>query len=173
MKTKLTTYVPPADFPACCVGDFYTIEHYDENGKMTGISYHGISTDVPRTCAVKAVYIDDDVPRFLWRQDFDRLNDRDRKSVLAVFPDILEKDAVKLKAVRDIVTIARKNILKHFGEVCTRCGGSGSYAQSVAWTRVCNGICHKCVGTGKQLPRLTDKKVAEIAKFFTERRQGK
>ena len=70
------------------------------------------------------------------------------------------------------------NLSRHYaavidGEPCARCGGSGSYARSVAYTKVDDGICHKCNGSGKQLPRLTDKKIAEIAKFFTERRQNK
>lgn len=171
MKTKLTTYEPPASRPHRLF--FYTIEHYDESGKMTGKSYCGISEQEANTYPVKAVYIDDDAKRFLWRQAYDRLDNTDRKTVLAVFPDILERDAAKLKAVHDVVKIARLNIRKHFGEPCTRCGGSGNYALSVAFTEIDNGICHKCGGSGKQLPRLTDKKIAEIAKFFTERRQNK
>lgn len=173
MKIKLTTYEPPANFPACCICDFHTVEHYDESGKMTGKSYCGISVEGANTYPIKAVYIDDDAKRFLWRQAYDRLDNTARKAVLSVFPDILEKDAAKLKTVNDIVKIARLNIRKHFGEPCARCGGSGSYARSVAFTLVDDGICHKCGGSGKQLPRLTDKRVAEIAKFFTERRQSK
>lgn len=173
MKMKLTTYEPPATLPSCCIGDFHTVEYYDENGKMTGKSYCGISEQGANTYPVKAVYIDDDAKRFLWRQAYDRLDNTDRKAALAVFPDLLEKDAAKLKTPRDIVTIALLNIRKYFGETCTRCGGSGSYAVSVAYTEVDDGVCHKCGGSGKQTPRLTDKKVAEIAKFFTERRQNK
>ncbi len=170
MKIKLTTYEPPANLPVC---DFHTVEYYDESGKMTCKAYHGISEQGANTYPEKAVYIDDDVKQFLWRQAYDRLDSTDRKAVLAVFPDILEKDGAKLKAVHDVVTIARLNIRKHFGEPCARCCGSGSYARLVAFTLVDDSICHKCCGSGKQLPRLTDKKVAEIAKFFTERRQSK
>lgn len=110
MKIKLTTYEPPATLPAACICDFHTVEYYDENGKMTGKAYHGISEQGANTYPVKAVYIDDDAKRFLWRQAYDRLDSTDCKAVLAVFPDILEKDAAKLKAVHDIVTIARLNI---------------------------------------------------------------
>ena len=173
MKIKLITYEPPASLPSCCIGDFHTVEYYDESGNMTGKAYCGISEQGANTYPVKAVYVDDDAKRFLWRQAYDRLDNTDRKAIAAVFPDILERDAAKLKAVHDIVHIARVNIRKHFGEPCARCGGSGSYARSVAYTKVDDGICHKCNGSGKQLPRLTDKKIAEIAKFFTERRQNK
>lgn len=173
MKLKITTYELPEKYSFMKDPDFYTVEHYNENGELTGKGYYGISEQSERDCPVKAVYIDDDAKRFLWRREYDQLNDTDRRAILAVFPDILERDAAHLKKVCEIVKIASVNILKHFGETCSRCGGSGSYAQSVAFTLVSNGICHKCGGRGTQLPRLTDKKVAEIAKFFTERRQGK
>lgn len=164
MKIKLTTYEPPSNLP---VYDFHTVEYYDESGKMTGKAYCGISEQGANTYPIKAVYIDADAKRFLWRQTYDRLDNTDKKALLAVFPDILRKDAATLKAVRDIVAIARAKIRKHFGVPCARCGGSGSYARSVAFTLVDDGICHKCGGFGKKLPRLTDRKVAEIAKFFT------
>jgi hypothetical protein len=171
MKMKLTVYEPPENFPTVC--DFRAIEYYNKNGDTVGKCFCGLSEETAKKCAVKAVYFDDDAKRFLWRQSYDRLAEIDRKAVLAVFPDILQWDAADLKDVRYIVKYARKNIQRHFGEVCDRCGGTGSYARSVAFTVVDNGICHKCGGTGKVLPRLTNKKVAEMANFFTDRRQGK
>lgn len=101
MKIKLTTYEPPADLPACCICDFHTVEYYDESGNITGKAYCGISEQGAATYKVKAVYIDDDAKRFLWRQNFDRLDNTDRKAILAVFPDILQKDAATLKTVTD------------------------------------------------------------------------
>lgn len=152
--------------PVC---DFYTVEYYDESGKMTGKAYCGISEQVANTYPVKTVFVDDDAKRFLWWQAYNRLDNTDKKVLSAVFPNILEKDAAKLKVPSDIVAIARAKIRKYFGVPCARCGGSGSYARSVAFTLVDNGICHKCGGFGKQLPRLTDKKVLEMAKFFANK----
>ena len=173
MKIKLTTYEPPADLPACCICDFHTVEYYDESGNITGKAYCGISEQGAATYKVKAVYIDDDAKRFLWRQNFDRLDNTDRKAILAVFPDILQKDAATLKTVNELAKLARLYIMRHFGKPCTRCGGSGSYALSVAYTELHDGICHKCGGGGKELPRLTEKMIAKMTQDVIERRQAK
>lgn len=42
----------------------------------------------------------------------------------------------------------------------------GNYARAVAFTKVDNGVCHRCGGRGKVLPRLTNKLFAEISKHF-------
>lgn len=104
--------------------------------------------------------------RELWRIYFDKLADADKRICNAVFPLLHEKDPLTLKMPAEIVRIARKKITRNFGHICPRCGGSGSYAKSVAYTEIDDGICHLCRGSGRAFPRLTEKKLAEIAEFF-------
>ena len=90
------------------------------------------------------------------------LTDTERSLILSVFPDIESKDKTTLKTPQELHGIAFRKALRHFAVPCPRCGGSGSYAQSVAYTEVDSGVCHKCFGRGKVLPRLTAKKLEEI-----------
>lgn len=113
-------------------------------------------------------YVGDAAEGEMWRIRFDRLDDLDKKICDAVYPTLHDKDPAKLKSPDVIVRMARRKIARDFGTPCRRCGGSGSYARSVAYTAVDDGVCHLCRGSGRSLPRLTDKKLAEIAAHYAE-----
>ena len=113
-------------------------------------------------------YFGDAATGEMWKIRFDRLDDLDKKICNAVYPTLCDKDPAKLKSPDVIVRMARRKIARDFGTPCRRCGGSGSYARSVAYTEVDDGVCHLCRGSGRSLPRLTDKKLAEIAAHYAE-----
>lgn len=48
-------------------------------------------------------------------------------------------------------------------EIVKNFGGDGRYP-----SKIDNGVCHKCHGSGIAMPRLTDKKLSVFAKFFSE-----
>lgn len=142
-------------------------EYSDKNGNVTGKSYAMISNSQAATLPILAVYEGKDAAAAFWDMEYAELTEKERETIMSVFPTLPQKDKSTLKHPRDILEIALARILKHFGVTCQRCGGSGSYARSVAFTIVDNGVCHKCGGSGKQLPPLTHKKLAEIKAFFT------
>lgn len=111
-------------------------------------------------------YEGEDAKREIWKIRFEKLDETDKRICNAVFPRLLEMDAATLKTPDVIARIARKKVTRQFGGTCPRCGGSGSYARSVAYTAVDDGICHLCRGSGRTFPRLTEKKIAEITEFF-------
>lgn len=108
-------------------------------------------------------YDGDEAKRAYWYIKFDSptLPAVDKKLILAVFPNLFDNDAAKLKDPSVIAGIARKKAVREFGLVCPRCGGIGN-----VYTNVDHGICFRCRGRGKILPRLTDKKISQIADFF-------
>lgn len=163
MTTKLVIY----DYYICGKPVYYS-EGGNADGVVTYRSYHGITEERAKTTPIKEVYEGVAAEVKLWDMAFNDLPDKDKQTVLSVFPTLLERDKTKLKSPHKIITIARAKIRKHFGVTCPRCGGSGSYARSVAYTEIDDGVCHLCGGSGKSLPRLTEKKLAEIKAFFTE-----
>lgn len=151
----------------------YRHTFFDENGKITRDSYVNLTPERAETLTVKETLTDASAKSRLWEIGFaDYTTPPDKKAILAVFPDLLERDKTKLKSPREIRDIAYRKIKKQFAVTCPRCGGSGSYARSVAYTEIDDGVCHLCGGSGKSLPRLTDKKLAEIKAFFMERKNG-
>lgn len=163
MTTKLVIY----DYDICGKPAYYS-ENANADGSIKSWGYCGISEEKAKITAIKEVYEGVAAAVKLWDMTFDNLSDKDKQIILSVFPTLLERDKVKLKPPCEIISIARAKIRKHFGITCPRCGGSGSYARSVAYTEVDDGICHLCGGSGKSLPRLTDKKLAEIKNYFLE-----
>lgn len=141
-------------------------EYSDKDGKATGKAYALISDSQAATLPILAVYEGKRAAMALWDMEYAELTDKERKTIMSVFPTLPEMDKSKLKPPQKILDIAHAKILKHFGVTCQRCGGSGNYAWSVAFTVVDNGVCHKCGGSGKQLPILTHKKLGEIKAFF-------
>jgi hypothetical protein len=141
---------------------------FDENGQTISDSYTNLTPELAETLTVKETLTGDAAKSKLWEIDFtDYTTPTDKKAILAVFPDLLDRCKIGLKAPRAIRDIAYKKIKKVFGVVCPRCGGSGSYAQSVAYTKCFEGVCLRCNGSGKIIPRLTDKKLAEIKAYFS------
>lgn len=161
MTTKLVIY----DYDIYGKPAYYS-ENTNADGSIKSWGYCGISEERAKITPIKEVYEGVAATVKLWDMAFDNLSDKDKQIVLSVFPNLLERDKTKLKPPCEIISIARAKIRKHFGITCSRCGGSGSYARSVAYTEVDDGICHLCGGSGKSLPRLTDKKLAEIKNYF-------
>lgn len=135
------------------------------NGSETE-AYCGITEAQTKSCETENVYTGDEAIRKFWDIKFEMLTDTERSLILSVFPDIESKDKTTLKTPQELHGIAFRKALRHFAITCPRCGGSGSYAQSVAYTEVDSGVCHKCFGRGKVLPRLTAKKLEEIKSYF-------
>lgn len=162
--TKLVTYKTHYTQPA-----FY-LEAVYPNGSETE-AYCGITEAQTKSCETENVYTGDEAIRKFWDIKFGMLTDTERSLILSVFPDIESKDKTTLKTPQELHGIAFRKALRHFAVPCPRCGGSGSYAQSVAYTEVDSGVCHKCFGRGKVLPRLTAKKLEEIKNYF--RSEGK
>ncbi len=161
---RLIIYDRPADWLGFTP---YRHTFFDESGKITSDSYVNLTSERAETLTVKDTLTDAAAKSKLWEINFtDYTTPPDKKAILAVFPDLLERDKTKLKSPREIRDIAYKKIKKQFGITCPRCGGSGSYAQSVAWTKCFEGVCLRCNGSGKVIPRLTDKKLAEIKTHF-------
>lgn len=148
--TKLITYKTNYTQPV-----FY-LEAIYPNGSETE-AYCGITEAQTKSCETENVYTGDEAIRKFWDIKFEMLTDTERSLILSVFPDIESKDKTTLKTPQELHGIAFRKALRHFAITCPRCGGSGSYAQSVAYTEVDSGVCHKCFGRGKVLPRLTAK----------------
>lgn len=157
--TKLVTYKTNYTQPA-----FY-LEAVYPNGSETE-AYCGITEAQTKSCETENVYTGDEAIRKFWDIKFGTLTDTERSLILSVFPDIESKDKTTLKTPQELHGIAFRKALRHFAVPCPRCGGSGSYAQSVAYTEVDSGVCHKCFGRGKVLPRLTAKKTRRNQKLF-------
>lgn len=143
------------DYPFC-------LAYYAEYGKG-GKGWHGITPEQAEKTPVKETYEGAAATRKLWEIRFDELSDADKKLVIAVFPNVLSKDKLPTKNPRDILECAVASVRFSFGVKCPRCGGEGRYP-----SRVDNGVCHKCHGSGVVLPRLTDKKLVAIAKHYAE-----
>lgn len=146
----------------------YYSEWVNKGGRVIQTSYTNITREQAEKMPVKEEYTGDDALRVLWRMKYDRLDSKEKQICLAVYPKMLDKDPLTLKDPRDIATLAAKYIRRYFGITCKRCGGTGSYSESIRFTEMDNGVCYKCHGRGKQLPPLTNKKLAEIAAFFSE-----
>lgn len=156
---KLIIFDYPSTRPAT-----YTEYHYSCGSK--GCGWSGITQEQSKTLPVKETYEGDAAIIKTWEIHFDQLDKQDKALIRAVFPDIDRRSKLQLKSPQEIAKIATIKSRKIFGITCTRCGGDGNYARAVAFTRVDNGICHKCGGRGKVLPRLTNKVLREISNYF-------
>lgn len=140
--------------------------YYAESRYRDGATYKswcGISPAQTEKYPVKEIYKGAAATRKLWEIEFDNLSDTDKKLIVAVFPKVLNKDKTPIKSPREILERAIARVRFAFGVKCPRCGGDGRYP-----SKIDNGVCHKCHGSGITMPRLTDKKLAVIAKFFSE-----
>lgn len=128
-----------------------------------GESWCGTTPEQAEKSPTKETYTGAAAIRKLWEIEFERLDETDKKLICAVFPNVDKKDEITLKySPADILRSAIIKARKVFGVACPRCGGDGHYPSEVD-----NGVCHKCGGRGVVMPRLTDKKLAEIAKHFS------
>lgn len=129
----------------------------------TSKSWCGITREQAEQLPVKGIYEGAAAIRKYWEINFYNLTDIDQKLILAVFPNVLKSDKTPTKSPTELLYRANHTVIFSFGVKCSRCGGEGRYP-----SKVDDGICHKCGGRGVVLPRLTDKKLAEIAKHFSE-----
>lgn len=165
MITKLVIY----DDPRYKTPVFYCVGTNTE-GHVVSESWCGISKESAKTTPIKAVYEGKDAAIKMWEIGYEKLDKKQQQTILAVFPDLLTRDKSVLRPACKLIEVARSKIRRDFGITCPRCGGSGSYARSVAWTEVDNGVCHLCGGSGKRLPPLTNKKLAEITAHFASKK---
>lgn len=161
--TKLVIYKKDPRF-YYCPSPYYYEGYYVGGGQFYG--YSGITETQAQEKEIENTFIGDDAMREFWAIKFNNLQEQDRKLILSVFPDIESKDKMTLKDPQELYAIAFRKALRRFAVVCPRCGGCGNYSTAVAYTRVDDGICHKCDGRGKVLPRLTVKKLEEIKNYF-------
>lgn len=144
------------DYPFCTVA--YYAKYSDGGECWCGFSIIEHTKQFP----VKAIYEGVAAIRKLWEIEFDELSNIDKKLIIATFPNILNADKTSAKRPREILERAIARVRFSFGVKCPRCSGEGHYP-----SRIDDGVCHKCHGSGIVLPRLTDKKLAEIAKRFS------
>lgn len=161
--TKLIIYKKDPRFNYC-PSPYYYEGYYVGGGQFYG--YSGITETQAQEKEIENTFIGDDAMREFWAIKFNNLQEQDRKLILSAFPDIESKDKMALKDPQELYAIAFRKVLRRFAVVCPRCGGCGNYSTAVAYTRVDDGICHKCNGRGKVLPRLTVKKLEEIKNYF-------
>lgn len=147
-------------------GSYY--ENTALNGSGVTQSWANITPEQAARAPILAEYYDDEIRRYQWQQEYKALQEKDVKIIDAVYPRWREKPRDVLKFPQDLLTEAKRFIIRRFGITCPRCGGSGSYAKSVAFTVMHDGICLRCGGGKKVLPRLTDKKLEEIKKYVLE-----
>ena len=161
--TKLVIYKKDPCFDYCPT-PYYCEGYFVGGGQF--YSYCGITDTQAQEKEIENTFIGDDAMREYWAIKFNNLQEQDRKLILSAFPDIESKDKMTLKDPQELYAIAFRKVLRRFAVVCPRCGGCGNYSTAVAYTRVDDGICHKCNGRGKVLPRLTVKKLEEIKNYF-------
>lgn len=164
--TKLVIYKKDPRFNYC-PSPYYYEGYYVGGGQFYG--YSGITETQAQEKEIENTFIGDDAMREFWAIKFNNLQEQDRKLILSVFPDIESKDKMTLKDPQELYAIAFRKALRRFAVVCPRCGGCGNYSTAVAYTRVDDGICHKCFGRGKVLPRLTAKN-SKKSKIISSRR---
>lgn len=99
-----------------------------------------------------------------WKDDFERLDEKDQWLIKSVLPHIYGDDDLKvINTVSLCLSVAKNRIIKEgFGVDCTRCGGSGNYSRNARG----DSRCYKCAGRKQALPRLTKKKMKEIEEHF-------
>ena len=152
----------------------YTAKYgYTENGKFIARNYYaGIVADSREEALTRLqelaknetftefVLMDElEEKRMAFEKDFSNVPRGEQKVILAIWPDLLEKDAAKLKPVAGIRKAAFAWLAKRgLTETCDRCGGSGEYSFNLLdGTR-----CYKCGGSGKQFPKITKTLLAKI-----------
>ena len=123
---------------------YYCEGHFVGGGQFC--SYCGITDTQAQEKEIENTFIGDDAMREYWTIKFNNLQEQDRKLILSAFPDIESKDKITLKDPQELYAIAFRKVLRRFAVVCPRCGGCGNYSTAVAYTRVDDGICHKCNG---------------------------
>lgn len=164
-KREYTKHLVIFDLGGGKKGSFYENKAYFGGVSQSWVN---ITREQAASAPILAEYYDDEVRRYQWQQEYEALQEKDVKIIDAVYPRWREKPQDLLKFPKDLLTEAKRFIIRRFGATCPRCGGSGSYAKSVAFTVMHDGICLRCGGGKKVLPRLTDKKLEEIKKYVLE-----
>lgn len=103
-----------------------------------------------------------------WRIDFEHnFDESTRKLIVAVFPDILQRDASKLQSPKKVYNIVA-NLLRRADllKTCPRCGGTGNYS----FNHRDGSMCFQCHGFKYIFPKLTDEYIAKVEKHFAEQR---
>ena len=146
----------------------YYSEWVNKGGRVIQTSYTNITREQAEKMPVKEEYTGDDALRVLWRMKYDRLDSKEKQICLAVYPKMLDKDPLTLKDPRDIATLAAKYIRRYFGITCKRCGGTGSYSESVRFPKWITVFVINATGAEGNSRPSQAKKLAEIAAFFSE-----
>jgi hypothetical protein len=104
-----------------------------------------------------------------WLKKWDFLHEIERKFILTICPEVLNRDLTKTKSPARILNVAwirgkNSGLLKY--KTCSRCGGSGEYS----FNRTHGSKCFKCEGKGEVLPYLTEKLITEIKKKIGDKK---
>lgn len=86
-----------------------------------------------------------------WNEGYEKLDNGARALIEKLFGERLAGDRSTLKSAADLVSVAKRRLVKE-GKIalltCGRCGGTGNYS----YNQMDGTRCYGCGGSGKKLP---------------------
>lgn len=157
----MTDFIPPKSYQEACamMGQTFVcpdgVERAVYGAGMSGDKYSVTFKDNSRWTVDNGFETERDVKLRQWTASWTGLKADERELVLAIFPDLLERDQATLKHGHKLVDAAKATLIKR-GKIapvtCGRCGGCGQYS----YNQIDGTVCYGCGGSGKKYPATRD-----------------